>query len=300
MSPAKSITVISSPYHVGAYAQAVGNGPLALLDGGLIDKIRNQGVNVHEVTLPRVDSFEGEIGKSFELLRLTSKAVTQAVDSESFPIVLAGNCSSAVGVSAGLSAASKKGHGCVWFDAHDDFNTPDALSSGYFDSMPVAMLADLCWKTLLKSVPGFTPMDLAKNFVHCGMRDVTELERSRVMEAGFKVIWGDAEKKVDFQSELRSVMVEKRFASSMIHLDLDSLDVSVGRVNKFSAPGGLLEEDLVGCLTDIPSRTQPLSLTVASYDPSFDNEGSITPVAIRSVVSFLKAMIQAGYIATSK
>ncbi|VUC24924.1 unnamed protein product [Clonostachys rosea] len=302
MPAAKSITVISSPYHVGAYAQAVGNGPLALLDGGLIDKIRGQGVQVYETTLPRVDSFEGEIGKSFELLRLTSKAVTEAIDRDSFPIVLAGNCSSAVGVSAGLSASSKieGDHGCVWFDAHDDFNTPDVLSSGYFDSMPVAMLANLCWKTLLKSIPGFKPMDLTKNFVHCGMRDVTELERSRVIEAGFTVVWGDAENKVDFQRELRSAMIEKSLASSMVHLDLDSLDISVGQVNKFSAPGGLLEEELVGCLTDIPERTKPLSLTVASYDPSFDVEGSIPPVAIRSVVSFIKAMIQAGYITTSE
>ncbi|KAF5672425.1 arginase [Fusarium heterosporum] len=296
MSAAKSITVISSPFHLGIRNVAVGGGPTALLKAGLVDAIRKQGVTVNQVELEPVDELDGDISRLFELLRRTSRTVTQMVRAGSFPIMLAGNCSATVGVQAGVVAALDKVPACVWFDAHDDFNTPDVLASGYLDSMPVAMLAGLCWKTLLASIPGFKALDLKRDLVHCGMRDVTDLERSRVAEAGFPVIWGDTSKHVDFEAELCRVLEEKKLGETMVHLDLDALDVSIGNVNKFSAAGGLLEEDLTKCLGMIPDKAKPVSLTVASFDPSFDEHGKIPPVAIRGVVSFVQSLISRGIV----
>ncbi|KAI4596745.1 hypothetical protein KJ359_005087 [Pestalotiopsis sp. 9143b] len=296
MSPAKSITIISSPYHLGVRDAAVGAGPTALLAAGFADTLLKHGVTIHGVELEPVDEFDGEISRLFALLRQTSKTVTRVVQQNSFPVILAGNCSTTVGVQAGLTAAKNTVPSCIWFDAHDDLNTPDVLASGYLDSMPVAMMAGLCWKTLLASIPGFEPLDLQRQLVHCGMRDVTELERSRVMEAGFPVVWGDAEKKVDFEAELRKVLSEKELGETMVHLDLDALDVSVGNVNKFSAPGGLLEDDLEKCLGMIPSETKPVSLTIASFDPSFDKEGRIPPVAIKAVDAFMESLIARGHL----
>lgn len=299
MAPAKSVTVIYSPYHLGARDFAVGGGPTALLKAGFISALQDQNVKVQQLEIGPVDEFEGEIGKLFELLRRTSKAVFHVVKDGSFPIVLAGNCSTTVGVMAGINAAQGSVPSCVWFDAHDDFNTPDVLASGYLDSMPVAMLAGLCWHTLLTSIPGFKPLSLQSDFVHCGMRDVTSLERSRVEEAQFSVIWGSTEKHVKFEAELRKTLQDKKLPDTMVHLDLDSLDTSVGNVNKFSAPGGLLEDDLEGCLRMLPRETKPVSLTIASFDPSFDKDGRIPPVAINGVVSFIKSLISQGILAFS-
>ncbi|KAI5458092.1 hypothetical protein BGZ63DRAFT_57380 [Mariannaea sp. PMI_226] len=299
MASAKSITVILSPYHLGAKNQAVGAGPTALIDAGLMQAIRSLGVPVHEVELDPVDHFDGEIARLFELLRRTSKAVTQAVDADSFPIIFSGNCSATVGVSAGISASKHLSNGqgtpsCVWFDAHDDYNTPDVLLSGYLDSMPVAMLEGNGWKTLLSSIPGFRPMKLKNDFVHIGLRDVTDVERGRVLEAGFPIVWGDTTKHVDFAAGLREILQDRSLASTMVHVDLDALDISVGQVNKFSALGGLMESDLVECLETISQKAKPVSLTVASYDPSFDKDGRIIPVAIRAVVAFLQSLVSQG------
>ncbi|KAF4336367.1 arginase [Fusarium beomiforme] len=299
MSSAKSITVISSPYHLGIPNVAVGNGPTALLKAGFVEAIRKQGVTVNQVELETVDNFDGDIARLFELLRRTSKTVVEVVRKGSFPVVLAGNCSTTVGVQAGIAVALGDVPSCVWFDAHDDFNTPDVLLSGYLDSMPVAMMAGLCWQTLLSSIPGFKPLDLKHSFVHCGMRDVTDLERSRVKEAGFPVIWGDVESHVDFEGELNTVLGEKKLGGTMVHLDLDALDVSVGNANKFSAPGGLLEDDLVKCLKTIPSKATPVSLTIASFDPSFDEQGSIPPVAIKGAVTFVQSLVSQGLLESS-
>jgi arginase len=296
MSAAKSITIISSPYHLGIRDVAVGAGPTALLNAGFVEAIRSLGVAVNQFELEPVDDFEGDIGRLFELLRRTSKAVADVVRKGSFPVILAGNCSTTVGVQAGIATVLGKVPSCVWFDAHDDFNTPDVLKSGYLDSMPVAMMAGLCWKTLLSSIPGFEALDLKDNLVHCGMRDVTDLERSRVEEAGFPVIWGDLEDHVDFEGELGKVLDGNRFSQTMVHLDLDALDISVGSVNKFSAHGGLLEDDLEKCLKMIPSKAKPVSLTVASFDPSYDVQGTIEPVAIKGAVAFVQSLVSQGFL----
>lgn len=304
MAPATSVTIISSPYHLGSRDVAVGAGPTALLEAGIADAIRSQGgggvaVHVRELE-PVADEFDGEIAQLFALLRRTSRAVAEAVRAGSFPLVLSGNCSATVGVQAGLVVAASATEisaapSCVWFDAHDDFNTPDVLASGYLDSMPVAMLGGLCWQTLLGSIPGFRPADLERQFVHCGMRDVTDLERGRVLEAGFPVVWGgDVDKHVDFEAGLRAALEARQLGDTMVHLDLDVLDPSVGPVNKFSAPGGLSESDLAGCMRMLSSKTRPVSLTVASDDPSFDEGRAIPPVAVKAVVAFVQSMVSTG------
>ncbi|GAB1318410.1 Ureohydrolase [Madurella fahalii] len=297
-----SITLISSPYHVGVPNVGPGAGPAYLLSRGLVTSLKSLGLPLHELEIeaPDPDQFEGEIGRSFEVLRRTARLVAQARRDASFPIILAGNCTSAVGVAAGLCAASSETTeiGCVWFDAHDDFNTPDTVMSGYFDSMAIAMLAGQCWRGLLATVAGHRPLDLGR-LIHVGMRDVTEVERKRVLEARFDVIWGcrtEVETKADFVEGLARALWRKELGPTMVHLDLDCLDSSLGKVNKFASPGGLFEEDIYECLEKTVTLAEPQALTVASFDPSCDEKGAerIAEVAIAAVSKFAAALLTAG------
>ncbi|KAF9765906.1 hypothetical protein IL306_001737 [Fusarium sp. DS 682] len=295
----RSITLILSPYHVGIANMAVGRGPTYLQNRGIIDVIRKKGFPVHEVIVPSVeDDLDDEITRSFELIRRTSKLVRSAQETCSFPIILAGNCSASVGVAAGLShAVSQLGKelGCVWFDAHDDFNTPDTMASGYFDSMPIAMMSGLGFKTLLSSVPGFKMMNLEK-LVHVGMRDVSDIERHHVEEAGLSVVWGDESTKVHFEAELSKFLDEKgtELQPTLVHLDADCLDTSIGWANRFAAPGGLLKEDMLGCLQTTVAKSIPLALTVASFDPGFEGADNIADAVIVSVSAFVDSLKSKG------
>ncbi|KAJ0114173.1 Arginase [Diaporthe amygdali] len=298
-APLQQISLIFSPYHVGFRARGPGAGPGFLKARGLAKSLQVFGLPVHEVEIEPVDEFEGEIGRSFEVIRRTAKLVTQARQQNAFPIVLAGNCSSAVGVAAGLHASGgfeDNQLGCVWFDAHDDFNTPDTVLSGYFDSMPIAMLAGQCWKGMLETVPGHRAISLDR-LVHVGMRDVNDLERTRVEKAGFDVIWGSTERHIDFKAELRTVLQRKQLRRTMVHFDVDSLDISIGRANRFAAPGGLLETDIVGCFEEISKAAEPVSLTVASFDPSYEGAQNLASVAIESIKTFIQSLVRSGVLA---
>jgi arginase len=129
---ATSITIIFSPYHVGLRDHRVGDGPNRIRALGLIPKLQNLGVTVHMDEIPPVDDFEGEIGRSFEVLRRTSLAVSKARASNSFPFILSGNCMASVGAACGLGI---KDLNFIYFDAHDDMDTPSTNENGYFDAM---------------------------------------------------------------------------------------------------------------------------------------------------------------------
>ncbi|KAK4449054.1 arginase [Podospora aff. communis PSN243] len=272
--PLTSLTLILSPYHVGLHESPlhrsrVSSGPSHLLTStSLLPTLHSLSLPIHTVTLPAVASTsEGEIGRSFELLRLTSAAVAAARGNASFPIVLAGNCLASVGVFAGLTTDEENEIGCVWFDAHDDYNVPDTVVSGYFDSQGIAMMAGESWRALMATVPGFKPVDL-RRVVHVGMRDVNELERARVEGSEMGVVWAGL--KEEMAKRFRDEEGEKK--GVLVHLDVDVLDVSVGKANAFACAGGLGEEDLRACMRAIVERATPLAVTVASFDPFCDGE----------------------------
>lgn len=100
--PASSITIIFSPYHVGSLDHRVGNGPHRIRSLGIVKVLENLGVTINFDEIPHMDSFEGEISRSFELLRRTSNAVSKAVASNSFPLILSGNCMASAAAACGL------------------------------------------------------------------------------------------------------------------------------------------------------------------------------------------------------
>jgi len=286
--PAASITIIFSPYHVGLRNHRVGDGPNRIRALGLIPHLEALGITVHIDEIAPVDDFEGEIGRSFEVLRRTSLAVSKARDGNSFPFILSGNCMASVGAACGLGI---KDLNFIYFDAHDDMDTPSTNENGYFDAMGLSMLAGKSWHWHTEQIPGYAPMNYKDRFLYVGLRDVSETQRKTVAEAGADVIWGDAEKAVDFPGELEKRLDKRDMLPSLVHLDLDVLDKSVGMVNGFESEGGLQEEHVVRCMSLLPKKATPVSFTMCSFNPNLGDGDKIAGIGIRAAVAFVKALI---------
>ncbi|KAL4927350.1 arginase family protein [Aspergillus undulatus] len=308
--PPTGLRIIFTPYHVGLRNHRVGNGPHRILAMGLEKKLQDLGVKIDITEIEPVDDYEGEIGRSFEVLRRVSRAVMQAVLSNQFPLVLSGNCMASAGVACGLRAARARqaqeeneevGNGdldlgFIYFDAHDDLDSPDVNENGYFDAMGLSMLRGESWKTLMRSVPGFEPFEYAGRFLYCGLRDQSAVQRQRVIEAGMHAVWGgdgDGEKR-DFAAQLAVILNEGiyGFIPTLVHLDLDVLDESYGKVNDYPSPGGIFEEDLVSCLGLVGRKALSRSLTVCSFDPDAGDGDRIAKIAIRAVVAFVDGLLE--------
>jgi arginase len=168
------VALIISPFHVGLHQHRVGKGPERIL-ASLIPQLDKESIPYRVETLAKVDDFEGEIGRSFELLRRIAEETTKAVKAGEFPIILAGNCHSTVGVVAGLveSGVPLDKLDIFWTDAHADAQTPDDNTNGYFDSMGSAMIAGLCWKHHMSTLVQHQPHPL-NNITYIGIRDLEE------------------------------------------------------------------------------------------------------------------------------
>ncbi len=74
------------------------------------------------------------------LLEQTSALVCETLQQHEFPVVLAGDHSSAAGTIAGIAKAfPDKRLGVVWIDAHADIHSPHTSLSGNMHGMPIAI-----------------------------------------------------------------------------------------------------------------------------------------------------------------
>ncbi|KAJ9610553.1 hypothetical protein H2200_005330 [Cladophialophora chaetospira] len=299
----KSVTLIISPYHVGLKNIRVGQGPQTLLDAGLVKVIKNAlpvGIDVHVKEIESVVSVptkvEGDIGRSFAVLRNISSAVHQAAKEKSWPLVLGGNCMGVVGVYAGLNSQTvDDGHGSrasrevIWFDAHADLETSETTVSGYLDGMGGSMLMGEGFGTLLRDIPGYGVID-GRQLLSVGFRDLSEFERKKIKERKIRTVWG--EKPLDcgqYAQDLRKRLAEETdLTGAILHLDVDVLDTSVGQANEFAVPGGLGVKDLVECVELIGDLKKVEAMHLASLNPDCNEWQNVAKAAIQAIECMVK------------
>src|SRR5216117_1410182 len=249
------IQLLAVPYDSGNRGVRMGAGPEALLKAGLERALREKGHRVHTkiAELP-ANSWHAEIQTSFELMRMLSSAVDDAVKSGRFPIVLAGNCNTAVGTIAGLGAQST---GVAWFDAHADFNTPETTASGFLDGTAVAIITGRCWTQLAATVPGF---ELVSDDRVCliGARDIDSLEGGLLDESDVDVL---EPRKLHSQLSRSLASIKQHVQEIYVHLDLDVLDAKVATANKYATAGGLSIDDVEYALSRIGNELAIAGLT---------------------------------------
>jgi arginase len=282
-----SVTIIFSPFHFGQYDVRVGGGPLRIQAHGVVRELEALGLPVHFHHIAQTDE-DGDVMRQFKNLGLISEAVSAAQARDSFPLVLAGNCMSTVGVVAGLKTDEEPA--LLYFDAHDDYDTADSNSNGYFDAMGLTMLCGESWHNMIKTVPGHKPLK-ERDILFIGLRDQDEIQTKRIKDASFDVIYGSTTQKVDYAGELESRLKTKAKKPSIVHFDLDVLDESLGDVNGYSTPGGLFEDDVKKCFETTAKLALPMAMVVASYNPRMGGGDDIAKIAVRRIVGFAESML---------
>ena len=161
-----SVRVLAVPYDSGNRAVRMGAGPDRLPEHGVAHALCSAGYDLDVEHVEVRGDFRAEVATSFDLYRRLSHCTRAAIDAGTYPLVLAGNCGSALGT---VSGAGSEGMDIIWFDAHGDFTTPETSTRGFLDGMGLAVLAGTCWQPLASTVPGFRPVP-AGRILHIGTR----------------------------------------------------------------------------------------------------------------------------------
>jgi arginase len=225
-----------------------------------------------------------------------AKTVCDTLKSGLFPLVLAGDHSTAGGTIAGIRMAKPKNRlGVIWIDAHADMHSPYTTPSGNMHGMPLAtalaednrenqvhnpdqQTIDL-WnklKNLGKIQPKISPDDI----VFIGLRDFEKEEEYLIKKYGIKVIP---------VQEVRRKGVENVVRQSMMHLsncddiyvsfDVDSLDSSISRGTGTPVSNGLKEKEAEDMIASIMQHHKICCFEVTEVNPTLDKENMMAEIA---------------------
>jgi arginase len=205
-------------------------------------------------------------GSTWDRLAALYQAVAAAVAASArpgqCPVVVSGDCTTALGTVAGLQAADRA-VGIVWFDAHGDVQTPETTASGYLGGMPLRLLAGYR-PELIASRLGLRPVDEAA-IVLAGARDldppeVSYLEQSPIRRADV----GDLD-----PAQLPDLPL-------YVHVDFDVLDPGAVPGLRYPAPGGPTARQLAGALRMLMGTGQVIGIGLAcTWHPGHDAAGRI-------------------------
>lgn len=275
------VELIAVPYDSGRRGERMGRGPEYLLERGLEGRLGQAGHTVRVRTVePPADHWRAEIRTAFDLARAVAAAVGETLSSGGFPLVLSGNCGpAALGCVAGIGGAPA----VFWFDAHGDFNTPETTIGGFLDGMALATVAGRCWPQLAAAIPGFVAV-AEERVTLLGARDLDPLEADALRRSPIRRIAA---------AELRRRLPEVLGAEGgvakacYLHLDLDVLDPSEGRVNPYAVPNGLSAADLVWAIATIAGMATIQAAALTAYDPASDVTGSGCEAALALAVALV-------------
>jgi arginase len=270
------LRLITAPFHDGVPNVGMGAGAALLAGDELLrNLLAGAGWTVRGETIPAGDARRPEIARSMEVIRRLTGRVREARASRAFPVVLAGGCSTSLGTVSGLGLRAP---GVVWLDAHADFDTPEDNISGFFDVFPLAMLTGSGWAAQCASIPGYRPLP-EEHVVLGAVRDLEPYQADRLSASAVRVVPGELDLAA-FAAALDALV--PNVDGVYLHVDLDSLDVTAGRVNEYASPGGPSLEHLILAIDAVFDRLPIAAAALTAYDPTFDGDGRLD-AAVRAV-----------------
>lgn len=190
----EKITIIGLPMDLGQNRRGVDMGPSAIRYAEVVERLDSLGFDVEDsgdIMIGRPAKFDTSETKLNNLKEVTigSRLLAEKVDAilgkNSFPLVLGGDHSIAIGTLAGASKHYEN-LGVIWFDAHGDLNTDETTPSGNIHGMSLAVSLGLGNDELV-NIHGYSPKIKPENVVIIGARSLDEGERKLITSKEIKV-----------------------------------------------------------------------------------------------------------------
>lgn len=228
------LSIIGVPMDLGQMRRGVDMGPSAIRYAGMNERLEQLNYVIEDlgdIEIPRPKSNREEkldnlrnLNEIAEGTKRLAEKVDQVVEKGSFPLVLGGDHSIAMGTLAGL-AKHYNNMGVIWYDAHGDLNTADSSPSGNIHGMPLAVSLGIGHEKLT-SIHGDEPKVKPENIVIIGARSLDEGERVLIEEKGIKVYTMHEVDRMGMTQVMDESIEYLKDRTDGVHLslDLDGLD----------------------------------------------------------------------------
>ena len=300
----KNIKLIEVPSEIGAGTRGASLGIDAIKIAAL-DFMSNFFIHFPSEKIPHenkllYEPIESPYAKRIKgiavLYERVSKAVSDAMKNNFFPVVLSGDHSIAGATIAGIKIAKPKSKiGVIWIDAHADMHTPFTTPSGNIHGMALAAtinednvecaVHELDDETIkywnqLKNIGKVAPKVLPEDVVLISLRDFEKEERYIIEKYGMKVITTNEVRRKGPENVVRSVIRYLGDCSDIyISFDVDSLDSSISKGTGTPVNNGLREREVEDLISKFMQNRKICCFEITEVNPTLDKENLMSEIA---------------------
>lgn len=231
-----------------------------------------------------------------EICSRVAESVKATLKSGLFPVVLAGDHSSALGTLAGIKMANPDRRlGVIWIDAHADMHTPYTTPSGNMHGMPLAAALGLdntegavhhpdqstidIWDKL-KGLGGNDPKILPNDLVFIGLRDYEKQEEELLKSLNIRVIPVSEVRKKGVENVVRQALLHLSACDDIyISFDVDSLDSTISRGTGTPVSNGLREREAEDLMASLMQNHKICCFEITEVNPTLDKENLMAEIA---------------------
>ncbi|MFC4775442.1 arginase [Paenibacillus sp. GCM10023252] len=296
MSSLKPITVIPVPFDFGASRRGAAEGPSGMLRAGLERKLQQLGLTVEmrssayltgslvdTRTSPKLRNW----GKVLAMSEAVMKETDAALSSGSFPLLIGGDHSLAIGSIAGLRKHYSK-LGVLWIDAHSDLNTPDSTPSGNIHGMSLGASLGL-GDTRFVSLGDIQPKLDPSRVVLIGARQLDPGERDIIRSLGIACYTMHDIDRRGMASVMEEAIAIVSDGTDGVHLsfDIDSLDPGEAPGTGTPVRGGISYREAHLALELLSLSGVLTSAELVEVNPQLDRGHATARLAVELIGSLL-------------
>jgi arginase len=215
---------------------------------------------------------------------------------EDFPIIIAGDHSTAYGSISGIKKANPNARlGVIWIDAHADIHTPYTTPSGNMHGMPLSMACGIdnleCkvndprgetveyWEQLKNvGMPG--PKIYPEDIVYIGVRDLEKPENYLINKHNINFI------EIEDVKKFGAAEIAKRTLAMLDHCDLlyisfdvDSMDSRISSGTGTPVPNGLTVDEAKALNVELAKDPKVCAWEIVEVNPTLDTENRMAESA---------------------
>ena len=240
------------------------------------------------------------------MIERVNEAVCNTLTHQEFPVVLAGDHSTAAGTIAGIKSAFPKSRiGVIWIDAHADIHSPYTTPSGNMHGMPLAMALgednlDMqvnkpgketieYWEQL-KNVGNISPKIRYRDLVYISVREYEPAEEHLLKKHKVKNFT---------TAEVRKRGVERIVIDTLKYLescdkiyvsfDVDCMDPSVSRGTGTPVAQGLTEKEAGNLMSRLVTSEKVCCFEIMEVNPTLDRENKMAEHAFEILIKATNA-----------